>query len=108
MNTLAIFLANPDGWPESPSGVLFRDDSTVGDDTMQMKHSLCLLVRTQLNCEIVDIAWAYTIQQGSAPGEAGVELGRTKICTRGELRCAAYVTPMHRRKFWFPGKFDAR
>ncbi|MFM0012741.1 hypothetical protein PQR46_07495 [Paraburkholderia sediminicola] len=46
MNTLAIFLANPDGWPESPSGVLFRDDSTVGDDTMQMKHSLCLLGRT--------------------------------------------------------------
>ncbi|WP_172178423.1 hypothetical protein [Paraburkholderia elongata] len=46
MKTLAIFLANPDGWPESPSGVLFRDDSTVGDDTMQTKHSLCLLGRT--------------------------------------------------------------
>ena len=46
MKTLAIFLADPDEWPESPSGVLFRDDSTVGDDTMQRKHSLCLLGRT--------------------------------------------------------------
>jgi|HubBroStandDraft_6_1064221.scaffolds.fasta_scaffold5669405_1 hypothetical protein len=46
MKTLAIFLAIPDGWPESPSGVLFRNDSTVGDDTMQMEHSLCLLGRT--------------------------------------------------------------
>jgi hypothetical protein len=36
MKTLAIFEADPDGWPESPSGVLFRDDSTVGDDTMQV------------------------------------------------------------------------
>ncbi|WP_165848043.1 hypothetical protein [Paraburkholderia lacunae] len=46
MKTLAIFLADPDGWPESPSGVLFRGDSTVGDDTTQVKHSLCLSGRT--------------------------------------------------------------
>jgi hypothetical protein len=31
MKTPAIFVADPDGWPES-SGVLFHDDSTVGDD----------------------------------------------------------------------------
>jgi hypothetical protein len=37
MKTLAIFLADPDGWPESPSGVLFRDDSTVGDDTIRCR-----------------------------------------------------------------------
>ena len=36
MKTLAIFEADPDGWPESPSGVLFRDESAVGDDTMQV------------------------------------------------------------------------
>jgi hypothetical protein len=42
METLANFLADPDGWPES--GLL--DDSAVGDNTMQVKHSLCLLSRT--------------------------------------------------------------
>jgi hypothetical protein len=36
MKTLAIFVADPDGWPESPSGVLFCDDATVDDDTMQL------------------------------------------------------------------------
>lgn len=46
MKTFAIFLADSDGWPESPSGVFFCDDSTVGDNTMQVKHSLCLLGRT--------------------------------------------------------------
>lgn len=46
VKTLAIFLADPDGWPQSPSGVLLREDSAVGDDTMQAKHSLYLLGRT--------------------------------------------------------------
>ncbi len=42
METLANFLADPDGWRES--GML--DDSAVGDNTMQVKHSPCLLSRT--------------------------------------------------------------
>jgi hypothetical protein len=36
MTTLAIFVADPDGWPGSRFGVVFRDDSTVGDDPMQV------------------------------------------------------------------------
>jgi hypothetical protein len=48
MRTLAFFVADPDGWTESSSGVLFRDDSTVGDDTTQMQHSLCLAGRTPI------------------------------------------------------------
>ncbi len=48
MKTLAIFVADPDGWPELPSAVLFRDDSTVGDDPMQVQHSLCLIGRTPM------------------------------------------------------------
>lgn len=35
-------MADSDGWPESPSAVLFRDDATVGDDAMYLQHSLCL------------------------------------------------------------------
>jgi hypothetical protein len=47
MKTPAIFVADPDGWPES-SGVLFRDDSTVVDDPTQMEHSLCLTGRAPM------------------------------------------------------------
>ncbi|SEK10991.1 hypothetical protein SAMN05192539_10503 [Paraburkholderia diazotrophica] len=37
----AIFVADPDGWPESPSACSSAMTSQSGDDTM-VKHSLCL------------------------------------------------------------------
>jgi hypothetical protein len=48
MKTPAIFVADLDWWPESPSGTPLRDPSIVGDDPMQVEHSLCLIGRTPM------------------------------------------------------------
>ncbi|WP_161950074.1 hypothetical protein [Paraburkholderia monticola] len=48
MKTLANFVADLDGWPKSPSGVLFGDDSTVGDDSMPVQQSPCLIGEAQI------------------------------------------------------------
>ncbi len=47
MKTLAIFVADLDGWPESPSGVRFRDAPQLAT-TRCKQHSLCLLDRTPI------------------------------------------------------------